>query len=566
MKTLSVAVLGAVLLSLLIASLIENVAMGAPPSPVPGKPLPGFGDGLVVVDPTPLPPPPVDPSTQPPQAPADVRVTGRTENSVSLTWRDRSEYEDGYELYRIGPANSWELIATMGPLSDWQSYEDTGLTSDALYCYRLRVFNEHGEKLSPQGCAYTKDGRNLKVWRAQLTVRTADVEDAGTDGGINVLLNSKVSMYYPYGNSTWLDYGRDDFERGDEFTYDLLLDNISELSDVTLLSISKTGDDGWCIEEITLKINGVDIYNEHFGSTSSTCLWLENEAPHSTIYSVFHEKLRAHPLWQGFTQPTPPLGIPAGELQSRIESMVGDSIHGTELYWGFEFDGQYVHISRKNDTTVHVAIELKAEAPGPNPDVDIDFDLVFTVTCADDSITIDISSQNVNIVADSDWFWEALSLGLIEFVDNEVESRVENSFDGLAETIVINDVPDIIACITISVDGFGNVVFMPVFASQGGDTNPTNPGVHPVGPVIGAEIVETPPAPPGDSTVPTNPGVRPVSPVIDAKVIEASPASPDGNGAPSLSPLAPSKGAPAQQNSEAEEKMPMPTTRNLMRR
>ena len=54
-------------------------------------------------------------------------------------------------------------------------------------------------------------------------------------------------MNVPAGNETWLDYARNNFEKGDIFAYDLNLGGIGEIDDITQLSISKTGSDGWCL-------------------------------------------------------------------------------------------------------------------------------------------------------------------------------------------------------------------------------------------------------------------------------------------------------------------------------
>src|SRR5439155_26844814 len=52
------------------------------------------------------------------------------------------------------------------------------------------------------------------AWRLQVKIETGDYDEgAGTDDDVSVEINSTTKM--------WLDYGRNDFERGDSFTYDL---------------------------------------------------------------------------------------------------------------------------------------------------------------------------------------------------------------------------------------------------------------------------------------------------------------------------------------------------------
>ena len=50
-------------------------------------------------------------------------------------------------------------------------------------------------------------------------------------------------------NHTWVDYGRDDFEVVDDFTYDLVQTNVRTLSDIQFLKVHKLGIDGWCARQ-----------------------------------------------------------------------------------------------------------------------------------------------------------------------------------------------------------------------------------------------------------------------------------------------------------------------------
>jgi hypothetical protein len=224
--------------------------------------------GLINLDENGLPPtgpviveePPDDP-TLPPRQPGNPFPTEKTTTSISLQWLDRSSYEVGNELQRSSPGGAWETVAALGPLNGAGSYTNTGLTPDTIYCYRVRAYHTHGESFSGAPCYSTRDPR--RVWRLQITFHTADVSDAGTHDCVRVRLTSL--------NETWLDYSRDDFERGDVFTYDLNLDHVSDLSDISLLDIYKDDDNGWCLQEFSLLVNGVPIYNQYFGATSPTC-------------------------------------------------------------------------------------------------------------------------------------------------------------------------------------------------------------------------------------------------------------------------------------------------------
>ncbi len=281
---------------------------------------------------------------------------------------------------------------------------------------------------------------NMPVWRAQVRFTTGDVKNAGTDDSVKVQLRSD--------NVTWVDYGRDDFERGDTFTYDLTLDNINRLNDITKLKIAKTGSDGWCVRSLDLIINGRVIYTRNF---NSPCLWLDNDNGHSRSYTVVSSRLRAHPRWRSYRQPFPPLVIPHEEMESRVESILGDNIHGTKLYWG-HLHGRAVEVTKKDDQTIHVDLDLAYGVTAlPDPEVDIDFDLRFA--CSAGEITL--TTLNVDVDVDSAWYYEVVSLGLIEILDYKVENGIEDAFTAINEAIDTGQS----VCPTITILHDGSVLF-----------------------------------------------------------------------------------------------------------
>jgi hypothetical protein len=373
---------------------------------------------------------------------------------------DRSSYEQGYELYR-GPSKTgpWTVIAFMNPFTGQFDFPDTGLSPDTQYCYLLRAVNVYGESFSSGNCFTTLDGRS--VWRVQLRLRTANVEDAGTEDSVRVQLNGP--------NLTWIDYARRDFARGDEFTYDLLLDGVSDLADINTIYIHKEGTDGWCLESLGLLVNSqefnpvtgeptaVEIYNEELGATATTCRWIDKASGQQEYYSVSRATLRAHPLWQNFQQPTPPLIFPRYELESRIESLVGDTLHGDDAHWG-DLDGErYVEVSRKDDQAVHVTLDLVAEVPATrDPEVNLSFDLRFASACTDGQtpLQLRITPENIQAAADADW-WEEVATFWVSFVEGAVADAAVRGFPNLERTIALNAGKP--ACITPEVSGNGNV-------------------------------------------------------------------------------------------------------------
>lgn len=79
-----------------------------------------------------------EPKLQPPVSPTDLAGEALSKSTVSLHWRDNSNNEDAFRIYRDGKA-----IATVG--ASRTNYEDTGLTMGKTYKYVVRAFNAAGE-------------------------------------------------------------------------------------------------------------------------------------------------------------------------------------------------------------------------------------------------------------------------------------------------------------------------------------------------------------------------------------------------------------------------------------
>lgn len=237
---------------------------------------------------------------------------------------------------------------------------------------------------------------DMPVWRAQLRLQTADVSNAGTDDDVSVQLSEP-------GNQTWPDYGRNDFERNDAFTYDLVLDNVHTLRDISMLRISKTGTNGWCMRSITLYVNGRAIYALDFGSLGR---WLDIDPGNDhRSYTVSYLALRAHSLWTSYEQPALPMFFSRQELKSRVESLIGDDLvryasafPDDVLHWGALSGSDYVEVNRTNVQAIHVDLDLREIVNDwPDQDVDIDFDLEFSCSGGKMNVAIKNLVTNVNL-------------------------------------------------------------------------------------------------------------------------------------------------------------------------
>jgi len=84
-----------------------------------------------------------------PDLPKNVKATPLTSSEIKLSWKDDSDNEDGFRVYRNGVE-----IATLGP--NTTSYVDTGLGANESYSYEVSAYNDSGESgLSGSGSVTT---------------------------------------------------------------------------------------------------------------------------------------------------------------------------------------------------------------------------------------------------------------------------------------------------------------------------------------------------------------------------------------------------------------------------
>jgi len=92
---------------------------------------------------------------EPQCGPASLTATAGSSTRIDLQWAAASVvHEDGFRIERNEEGGAYSEIATVGP--DVSLYSDTGLTSLATYCYRVRATNACGESCySNEACATT---------------------------------------------------------------------------------------------------------------------------------------------------------------------------------------------------------------------------------------------------------------------------------------------------------------------------------------------------------------------------------------------------------------------------
>jgi CSLREA domain-containing protein len=96
-------------------------------------------------------------------APSGVAIINRTANSLTVLFTDNASSEDGIEIERkTGTGGTYALVVTTAALPGSQSgwyWPDSGLTTNTIYCYRLRT--KQGTAFSAyasEACASTTGG------------------------------------------------------------------------------------------------------------------------------------------------------------------------------------------------------------------------------------------------------------------------------------------------------------------------------------------------------------------------------------------------------------------------
>jgi hypothetical protein len=438
----------------------------------------GLGDILEppIIDPL----PPGDPVWPPKPAPVDtIRVTERTADALTVTWLNPPTHTDHNVLLRQRESGPWVPVAEFGPLDGWTTHTDIGLDPETLYAYRVRSENDRGTVttgLDDRAGGYTRALDSITVWRVQLAVRIADVSDAGTSDPIQARLTSPLMTFSPNGNRRWLDHGpqwsgggiggwRDDFARGSERVYDLDQRYVSELADITMITIAKDGTDAVGIAEVRLLVNNVEVFRRLFGETSSTCLWIDDGDGHQPQHTIWHGELRADPLWQAFVGANhfPPLRISNAEIVSRIEGLVGHAIHGTQAHWGEFHSPAWVEATFVDAERLHVDLDLQADVPIlSDPEVDIDFDLRFAIDCnpAAGTATLNITTENSDANVDfgflTELFGTILTAGQFVRIEDYIATRIEENFEPIVQSIELQTGS---ICPTVTVQPNGDVTF-----------------------------------------------------------------------------------------------------------
>ena len=199
------------------------------------------------------------------------------------------------------------------------------------------------------------------IWRLPVEFLTADVRHGETDDTVAVKFNHQ--------STTYVDYPRDDFERGDDYRYDMVTDGIRSLEDIQEIRLSKEGSDGWCEAGLRLFINSTLAFSRDY----SPCVWI-GYADGYVELPIPYVELRRDSTWQQWRSPRllPPVTIGHDDLQRMLAASIGTHVVSGQVEWGKAPGVELAGTS----STVLVTVHLRHPAVTVGDmDVAVSFDL-----------------------------------------------------------------------------------------------------------------------------------------------------------------------------------------------
>src|SRR5262249_38084804 len=94
--------------------------------------------------------PTATPTPAPPNAPSNLRGSADSRSQINVLWTDNANNETGFTLERadagVGQGAPCGTFVTIQPSlpANTTGFNDTGLSANNWYCYRVRAFNGGG--------------------------------------------------------------------------------------------------------------------------------------------------------------------------------------------------------------------------------------------------------------------------------------------------------------------------------------------------------------------------------------------------------------------------------------
>ena len=160
-----------------------------------------------------------NPATEPPAAPSNLTATAVSAAQINLEWQDNASNESGFEIERSDAGSAFAPLTTVP--ANTQAYNNTGLTAETEYCYRVRATNAFGDSAyvgpvcettgastpTTGWIAYNDLNNALSTNAANVTEYTYEATDAvlknylsGADLSVTMTGSTLPDNYDPYEN------------------------------------------------------------------------------------------------------------------------------------------------------------------------------------------------------------------------------------------------------------------------------------------------------------------------------------------------------------------------------
>jgi hypothetical protein len=154
-----------------------------------------------------------------------------------------------------------------------------------------------------------------------------------------------------------------------------------------MITVSKTGDDDFCVAELELLIDGQPAFQRTFGDQAATCGW----ATAGNVVSISFNELRTSSTWNNLGLPIF-TGIDGAGLRSVVQTIFAHMLHGQ----GELRNGGTTTSQRISETRVHMSVPIIVYDASILGDVDstVSFDLVINQVMVNGIPTAEMSVEN----------------------------------------------------------------------------------------------------------------------------------------------------------------------------
>jgi len=201
-----------------------------------------------------------------PTSPSNLIATAISSSQINLSWQDNSNNETGFKIERKIAGGSYSQITTVG--ANVTSYQNTGLSPNTTYYYRVRAYNDAGNSAysnEAYATTYSGGGQATTYYLCDdgSGIKTILRKTPGPSGGWKYI----IRYIYPGGYCDW-ETTLDTNIIGSEYGFYVILRS-GTTTDVKLEWILKSGgiETTLATQNITNPGTGEGQYNVYTGTT-----------------------------------------------------------------------------------------------------------------------------------------------------------------------------------------------------------------------------------------------------------------------------------------------------------